>query len=172
MEHIDLIATVVTLLAAVVGLGFYLRSDMRANQAVLAELFRTEIGRLDQKIDSVEERLNQRIDGVEERLNQRIDGVEERLNQRVDGVEERLNQRVDGLAELFRSEIGRLDQKIDSVEERLNQRIDGVETRLTNQMQANHRELLLRLAFHHHGDGRYPIVPSSDPEPVDPTGSN
>ena len=76
MEHIDLIATVVTLLAAVVGLGFYLRSDMRANQAVLAELFRTEIGRLDQKIDSVEERLNQRIDGVEERLNQRIDGVE------------------------------------------------------------------------------------------------
>jgi hypothetical protein len=39
-------------------------------------------------------------------------------------------------------------------------------------MQANHRELLLRLAFHHHGDGRYPIVPSSDPEPVDPTGSN
>ena len=150
MEHIDLIATVVTLLAAVVGLGFYLRSDMRANQAVLAELFRTEIGRLDQKIDSVEERLNQRIDGVEERLNQRVDGV----------------------AELFRSEIGRLDQKIDSVEERLNQRIDGVETRLTNQMQANHRELLLRLAFHHHGDGRYPIVPSSDPEPVDPTGSN
>ena len=150
MEHIDLIATVVTVLAAVVGLGFYLRSDMRANQAVLAELFRTEIGRLDQKIDSVEERLNQRIDGVEERL----------------------NQRVDGLAELFRSEIGRLDQKIDSVEERLNQRIDGVETRLTNQMQANHRELLLRLAFHHHGDGRYPIVPSSDPEPVDPTGSN
>jgi Tfp pilus assembly protein PilN len=143
MEHIDLIATVVTLLAAVVGLGFYLRSDMRANQAVLAELFRTEIGRLDQKIDSVEERLNQRIDGVEERLNQRIDGVEERLNQRIDGVEERLNQR-----------------------------IDGVETRLTNQMQANHRELLLRLAFHHHGDGRYPIVPSSDPEPVDPTGSN
>ena len=139
MEHIDLIATVVTLLAAVVGLGFYLRSDMRANQAVLAELFRTEIGRLDQKIDS---------------------------------VEERLNQRVDGLAELFRSEIGRLDQKIDSVEERLNQRIYGVETRLTNQMQANHRELLLRLAFHHHGDGRYPIVPSSDPEPVDPTGSN
>ena len=161
MEHIDLIATVVTVLVAVVGLGFYLRSDMRANQAVLAELFRTEIGRLDQKIDSVEERLNQRIDGVEERL----------------------NQRVDGLAELFRSEIGRLDQKIDSVEERLNQRIggveerlnqriDGVETRLTNQMQANHRELLLRLAFHHHGDGRYPIVPSSDPEPVDPTGSN
>jgi DNA anti-recombination protein RmuC len=143
MEHIDLIATVVTLLAAVVGLGFYLRSDMRANQAVLAELFRTEIGRLDQKIDSVEERLNQRVDGVEERLNQRIDGVEERLN-----------------------------QQIDSVEERLNQRIDGVETRLTNQMQANHRELLLRLAFHHHGDGRYPIVPSSDPEPVDPTGSN
>jgi Tfp pilus assembly protein PilN len=132
MEHIDLIATVVTLLAAVVGLGFYLRSDMRANQAVLAELFRTEIGRLDQKIDSVEERLNQRVDGVEERLN----------------------------------------QQIDSVEERLNQRIDGVETRLTNQMQANHRELLLRLAFHHHGDGRYPIVPSSDPEPVDPTGSN
>ena len=150
MEHIDLIATVVTVLVAVVGLGFYLRSDMRANQAVLAELFRTEIGRLDQKIDSVEERLNQRIDGVEERL----------------------NQCVDGLAELFRSEIGRLDQKIDSVEERLNQRIDGVETRLTNQMQANHRELLLRLAFHHHGDGRYPIVPSSDPEPVDPTGSN
>ena len=150
MEHIDLIATVVTVLVAVVGLGFYLRSDMRANQAVLAELFRSEIGRLDQKIDS----------------------VEERLNQRVDGVEERLNQRVDGLAELFRSEIGRLDQKIDSVEERLNQRIDGVETRLTNQIQANHRELLLRLAFHHHGDGRYPIVPSSDPEPVDPTGSN
>ena len=132
MEHIDLIATVVTVMAAIAGLGFYLRSDMRANQAVLAELFRSEIGRLDQKIDSVEERLNQRIDGVEERLNQRIDGVEERLNQR----------------------------------------IDGIETRLTNQMQANHRELLLRLAFHHHGDGRYPIVPSSDPEPVDPTGSN
>jgi septal ring factor EnvC (AmiA/AmiB activator) len=168
MEHIDLIATVVTVLVAVVGLGFYLRSDMRANQAVLAELFRTEIGRLDQKIDSVEERLNQRVDGLAELFRSEIG----RLDQKIDSVEERLNQRVDGLAELFRSEIGRLDQKIDSVEERLNQRIDGVETRLTNQMQANHRELLLRLAFHHHGDGRYPIVPSSDPEPVDPTGSN
>ena len=150
MEHIDLIATVVTVLAAVVGLGFYLRSDMRANQAVLAELFRTEIGRLDQKIDSVEERLNQRVDGLAELFRSEIG----RLDQKIDSVEERLNQRIGG------------------VEERLNQRIDALETRLTNQMQANHRESLLRLAFHHHGDGRYPIVPSSDPEPVDPTGSN
>jgi hypothetical protein len=36
-------------------------------------------------------------------------------------------------------------------------------------VQANHRELLIRVAFHHHGDGRYPVEAATDPEPVNPT---
>ena len=92
MEQIELLVSAVVFFVTMAGLGCYLRSDARANRAILTEL--------------------------------------------------------------FRGEIGRLDQKIGAVEERLSQRIDAVESTLSAQMQANHRELLLRLAFHHHGDGR------------------
>ena len=34
-------------------------------------------------------------------------------------------------------------------------------------VQRNHRELLIRLAFHHHGDGRYPVAPATDPDPME-----
>lgn len=53
------------------------------------------IGKLDRKIDAVEESLNARMDAVEESLNKRIDAVEESLNVRMNEIEKSLNEKID-----------------------------------------------------------------------------
>ncbi|MDE6976926.1 MAG: hypothetical protein K2P13_08055, partial [Lachnospiraceae bacterium] len=53
------------------------------------------IGKLDRKIDAVEESLNARMDAVEESLNKRIDAVEESLNVQMNEIEKSLNEKID-----------------------------------------------------------------------------
>lgn len=59
---------------------------------------------------------------------------------------------------------------LESKVEALDTKIDTKTAELSAQMQRNHRELLIRLAFHHHGDGRYPVSAATDPDPVDSSG--
>ena len=69
------------------------------------------------------------------------------------------------------SAIDNLTQRVSTLENRvvgLDAKVDALEERLSAQAERNHRELLIRLAFHHHGDGRYPVAPATDPDPVDP----
>jgi len=66
----------------------------------------------------------------------------------------------------LRDDVARLDRRLTALEIK----VDAVEEKLSAQAERNHRELLIRLAFHHHGDGRYPISAATDPEPVDPAG--
>ena len=69
------------------------------------------------------------------------------------------------------ADIESLNQRVTVLEskvEALDTKIDTKTAELSAQMQRNHRELLIRLAFHHHGDGRYPVSAATDPDPVDP----
>ena len=80
----------------------------------------------------------------------------------------------------FNAAISKLSVDIESLNQRvavleskveaLDTKIDTKAAELSAQMQRNHRELLIRLAFHHHGDGRYPVSAATDPDPVDPSG--
>ncbi|MDE2786070.1 MAG: hypothetical protein OXL37_05340, partial [Chloroflexota bacterium] len=91
---------------------------------------------------------------------------------------------VNGQLAEFRAEFNAAVSKLSTDIEGLNQRVTVLESKvealdtkidtktaeLSAQMQRNHRELLIRLAFHHHGDGRYPVSAATDPDPVDPSG--
>ena len=73
------------------------------------------------------------------------------------------------------ADIDGLNQRVTALEskvEALDTKIDTKTAELSAQMQRNHRELLIRLAFHHHGDGRYPVSAATDPDPVDPSGDS
>ena len=71
--------------------------------------------------------------------------------------------------------INQLSQRVGALEIRvagLESRVEASEEKLSSQAERNHRELLIRLAFHHHGDGRYPVAPATDPDPVDSSDSD
>lgn len=68
----------------------------------------------------------------------------------------------DDVAQLDRG-LTALEVKVDAMAEKLDTKAEE------STVQRNHRELLIRLAFHHHGDGRYPVVAATDPEPVNPS---
>ena len=71
--------------------------------------------------------------------------------------------------------VNQLSQRVGALEIRvaaLDARVEASEEKLSSQAERNHRELLIRLAFHHHGDGRYPVAPATDPDPVDSSDSD
>ena len=70
----------------------------------------------------------------------------------------------------LRDDVTQLNRKVTALEVKvdiLTERLGAKAEKAT--VHGNHRELLIRLAFHHHGDGRYPVVAATDPEPVNPT---
>ncbi len=70
----------------------------------------------------------------------------------------------------LRDDVGRLDQRLTALEVKVDILAEKLGTKAEEStVQRNHRELLIRVAFHHHGDGRYPVVAATDPEPVNPT---
>ena len=70
----------------------------------------------------------------------------------------------------LKDDVARLDRRVTGLEVKMDTVAENLRTKAEEStVQRNHRELLIRLAFHHHGDGRYPVVAATDPEPVDPT---
>ena len=61
-----------------------------ATKSEIAEV-KTEIARLEGKIDAVNERLEGKIDAVNERLEGKIDAVSERLEGKIDTMNERMD---------------------------------------------------------------------------------
>ena len=51
---------------------------------------KSDIKRLDDKIDSLEKRLDDKIDSLEKRLDERIDSLEKRLDDKIDGLSKRM----------------------------------------------------------------------------------
>ena len=112
------------------------------------------IGKLDRKIDAVEESLNARMDAVEESLNKRIDAVEESLNARMDELEKTLNARIDAVEES-------LNARIDAVEESLNVRMNEIEKSLNEKIDYSH-DALLGLITHNKENIELLLIPFSD----------
>ena len=112
------------------------------------------IGKLDRKIDAVEESLNARMDAVEETLNKRIDAVEESLNARMDELEKTLNARIDAVEES-------LNARIDAVEESLNVRMNEIEKSLNEKIDYSH-DALLGLITHNKENIELLLIPFSD----------
>ena len=112
------------------------------------------IGKLDRKIDAVEESLNARMDAVEETLNKRIDAVEESLNARMDELEKTLNARIDAVEES-------LNARIDVVEESLNVRMNEIEKSLNEKIDYSH-DALLGLITHNKENIELLLIPFSD----------
>jgi len=140
MVQIEFIIALVVFVVTIVGAVLYLRGDSRANrQEWKAE---AEANRQEWKAESEANRQEWKAD-----LATVLDAI--------NGVK-------DDVAQLDRR-LTALEVKVDAMAEKLDTKAEE------STAQRNHRELLIRLAFHHHGDGRYPVVAATDPEPVNPT---
>ncbi|OQZ00791.1 MAG: hypothetical protein B6D35_05470 [Candidatus Brocadia sp. UTAMX2] len=76
-----------------------------------------EIRRLDEKIDSLDERLNARIDSLDKSVNAHIDSLDKGLNARMDSLKAEIT-----------TEIKRLDEKID-IAIQIRERLAAIEGR-------------------------------------------
>jgi uncharacterized coiled-coil DUF342 family protein len=83
---------------------------------------RTEIARLDSRIDETNKRIdqtNQRIDDIAKTLSARIDDVVKSLSARIDETNRRIdetNKRIDDLAKSLTAQIGEVNKRIDAVQ--------------------------------------------------------
>ena len=83
---------------------------------------RTEIARLDSRIDETNKRIdqtNQRIDDIVKTLSARIDDVVKTLSARIDETNRRIdetNKRIDDLAKSLTAQIGEVNKRIDAVQ--------------------------------------------------------
>lgn len=97
-------------------------AELRADTRISAQELKSEIVRLEQKIDGTRENLEQKIDGARQNLEQRIDSFRENLDQKVDGTREYLEQKIGSLRE-------NLEQKIDGTRESLEKTMEAVSQR-------------------------------------------
>jgi chromosome segregation ATPase len=77
---------------------------------------KTDIRRLNDKVDAVEQRLTDKIDGVDKKLSDKIDGVQQQLTAKIDGVDQKLTGKTDSLKDALanltlRVETGFADMK-------------------------------------------------------------
>ena len=159
MGNIELIISLVVFVAAIVGAVLYLRADARANRqeskeetAALKQEWKEDLAAFKADVNAALGRLSVDIEG----LAQLVAALETRVGA--------LETRVGALE----TRVGVLEVKVEA----LDAKIDTKANELSAQMQRNHRELLIRLAFHHHGDGRYPVSAATDPDPVDAAGED
>ena len=161
--------TIAVFVVTVVGAVLYLRADARANrQEWKAEM---EGFRQEWKAEMEGFRQEWRVESETNRQEWRA-GLEANRQEWKAGLEANRQEWKADFATVMtainglREDVARLDRRLTALEIK----VDTVEEKLSSQAERNHRELLIRLAFHHHGDGRYPISAATDPEPVDPAG--
>ena len=146
------VGTNAVVVAGITGAVLYLRADARANrQEWRAE---SEANRQEWKAESETNRQEWKAESETNRQEWKAE---------LAVVVASINSLKDDVAQLDRR-LTTLEAKVDAVDAKL----DSKAEELSAQSQRNHRELLIRLAFHHHGDGRYPVAPATDPDPVDP----
>ena len=139
---VGFVGTNAVVIAGIVGAVLYLRADARANRQEWKA--ESEANRQEWKAESEANRQEWKAELAEFKTS-----VTDAINQ--------LSQRV-----------GALEIRVAALESR----VEASEEKLSSQAERNHRELLIRLAFHHHGDGRYPVAPATDPDPVDSSDSD
>src|SRR3569833_240898 len=62
---------------------------------------KTDIRRLNDKVEAVDHKLTAKIDGVEQKLTAKIDGVDHKLTAKIDGVDQRLTGKIDSLKDVI-----------------------------------------------------------------------
>ncbi|MYC32713.1 MAG: hypothetical protein F4X64_06010 [Chloroflexi bacterium] len=148
---VGFVVTIVVFVVTIVGAVLYLRADARANrQEWKAE---SEANRQEWKAETETNRREWKTELEANRQEWKAD---------LATVLDAINGVKDDVAQLDRR-LTALEVKVDAMAEKLDTKAEE------STVQRNHRELLIRLAFHHHGDGRYPVVAATDPEPVNPT---
>lgn len=148
---VGFVVTIVVFVVTIVGAVLYLRADARANrQEWKAE---SEANRQEWKAETETNRREWKTELEANRQEWKAD---------LATVLDAINGVKDDVAQLDRR-LTALEVKVDAMAEKLETKAEE------STVQRNHRELLIRLAFHHHGDGRYPVVAATDPEPVNPT---
>lgn len=145
MGFVELIISLVVFVGALLGAVLYLRADARA----IRQEFRNDLSEFKSEFNGQLSEFRSEFNGRLTEFNAAIS----KLTADIEGLSQRVT--------VLESKVEALDTKIDTKA-----------AELSAQMQRNHRELLIRLAFHHHGDGRYPVSAATDPEPVDPAGDN
>ena len=148
---VGFLVTIVLSVVTIVGAVLYLRADARANrQEWRAE---SETNRQEWKTEMETNRREWKAELEANRQEWKAD-----------------LSMVLGAINGLRDDVGRLDQRLTALEVKVDILAEKLGTKAEEStVQRNHRELLIRVAFHHHGDGRYPVVAAMDPEPVNPT---
>jgi cell division septum initiation protein DivIVA len=103
-------------------MGVYEQIKTAFQDIIAPELhaLRSDMQRVDQKIDSVDSHLSTKIDSVDSRLSTKIDSVDSRLSTKIDALKtETLSMKAELLAE-----IRRLDARIDSLDRELKTAIE------------------------------------------------
>ena len=162
MVQIEFIIALVVFVVTIVGAVLYLRGDARANrQEWKAE---SEANRQEWKaeMDANRQEWKAEMDANRREWKAEMDANRQEWKADLAMVMAAINGLKDDVAQLDRRLTG-LEVKVDTLAENLNSKAEETT------VQRNHRELLIRVAFHHHGDGRYPVVAATDPDPVDPT---
>lgn len=179
--HIQLIIALVVFVVTIVTAVLYMRSDARSNrQEIMAAVdgLAKEVASLGQRVtalevafDAFKEQTDARFNAQDAHTDARFNAQDAQADARFNDLETRLGARIDALKAQSDARFNALEDQTDArfnaLEARLGARIDA----LAQQMQHNHRELLVRLALHHHGDGRYPVAPSADLD-AEPAGSD
>jgi chromosome segregation ATPase len=109
---------------AMPALKFELESPVEERVAVLEaniEHIRSDMS--DVKTDI--RKLNEKVDGVDQRLAAKTDGVEQRLTAKIDGVDQKLTAKIDGVDQ-------KLTAKIDTVDQKLTTRVDALKDALAS----------------------------------------
>jgi hypothetical protein len=73
---------------------------------------KTDVRRLNDKIDNVERKLTEKVDNVERKLTEKIDNVDRRLSDKIDNVDRRLSDKIDSLDQRLTSKIDALIQAV------------------------------------------------------------
>ena len=175
MGSIELIISLVVFVATAVGVVLYLRADARANRQELRDgqgRFTAELAELRAELTGHRAEVNGQLAEFRAELAEfraELIGHRAEVNGQLAEFRAEFNSAISKLS----ADIEGLNQRVmvlESKVEALDTKIDAKAAELSAQMQRNHRELLIRLAFHHHGDGRYPVSAATDPDPVDPSG--
>jgi outer membrane murein-binding lipoprotein Lpp len=64
-----------------------LESDVKHIRSDVSDL-KTDVRRLNDKMDGMDQRLNGKMDAIDQRLNGKMDAIDQRLNAKIDGVKD------------------------------------------------------------------------------------
>ena len=88
---------------------------------------RTDISRLEKRIDGLRQEMQQEIDGLRQEMQQEIGGLRQEMHQEIGGLRQEMHQEIGGLRQEMRQEIGGLRAEIKELRVEMDGRLRAVE---------------------------------------------